>query len=82
MEQDRASHVLPHHSELARHASRQPICRDCTDRRHNDEKRTFDQLRPRSQSLSQRHKGPRRGNGEPQHNPRQVPSRMELQHRA
>src|SRR5271170_7691045 len=45
MEQDRTSHVLPHHTELARHASRQPICRDRPDRQHHDEKRSFDHFR-------------------------------------
>ena len=68
VEQDRASHVLLHHPELARHASRQPLRRNRADRQHHDEKRAFDQLRTRSQHLSQRHKGLRCGNGEPQHN--------------
>src|SRR5271156_627560 len=68
VEQDRASHVLLHHPELARHASRQPLRRNRADRQYHDEKRAFDQLRTRSQHLSQRHKGLRCGNGEPQHN--------------
>ena len=45
VEQDRASHVLLHHPELARHASRQPLRRNRADRPHHDEKRPFDQLR-------------------------------------
>ena len=41
MELDRTSRVLLHHAELARHAPRQPICRDRPDRQHHDEKRPF-----------------------------------------
>jgi hypothetical protein len=48
VEQDRASHVLLHHPELARHASRQPLRRNRADRPHHDKKRAFDPLRPRS----------------------------------
>ena len=82
MEQDRASHVLPHHPELARYAAPQPPHRHRTDRQHHDENRTENSLRTGSQRLSKGHQGLRRGNGEPQHNPRRIPSRMELQHRA
>ena len=38
VEQDRASHVLLHHPELARHTSRQPLRRNRADRQHHDKK--------------------------------------------
>ena len=43
-------------------------------------KKGLSPLRTRSPYLSQGHQGLRRRNGHPQHNPRCVPSRMELQH--
>ena len=73
---------LSHHTKLARHASGQPAHRHRTDFQHNNENRLEDFLRARSQYLSQGHQGFRRGHGEPEHNPRRVPPRMELQHRA
>ncbi len=45
MEQDRASHVLPHHAELARDATPQPPHRHRTDRQHHDENRSQNPLR-------------------------------------
>ena len=71
VEQDRASHVLLHHPELARHASSSASTSQSqlADRQHHDEKRAFDQLRTRFATLiTKRSKGLRRGNGEPQHN--------------
>ena len=41
VEQDQASHVLLHHPELARHASRQPLRSNRVDRPHYDKKGTF-----------------------------------------
>src|SRR5208337_5005564 len=82
VEQDRASHVLPHHAELARDATPQPPHRHRTDRQHHDENRSQNPLRTRSQHLSKGHQGLGRGNGDPQHDPRLIPSRMELQHLA
>ena len=45
VEQDRASHVLPHHPELARQAAHQPSRRRRTDRRHHDQNRPDGPLR-------------------------------------
>src|SRR5271157_4238686 len=47
VEQDRASHVLPHHAELARDATPQPPHRHRTDRQHHDENRSQNPLRTR-----------------------------------
>ena len=70
VEQDRASYVLPHYAELARHASRQPPGRHRIDRQHDNESRSEDSLRTRSQHLHHRHKSLRRRNGDPQHKTR------------
>src|SRR5271166_5004193 len=66
-----------HYNRKSKEGGKHP---DRTDLQHHDENRSEDFLRARLQRLCQGHQGLRRGNGEPQHNPRRVPSRMELQH--
>jgi hypothetical protein len=80
VEQDRAPNVLSHHPELARNAAHQRAGRHRTDSEHHDENRSHDPLRTRRQRLPERPESLRQGDGDPQHNPRCVPSRMELRH--
>jgi hypothetical protein len=82
MEQDRASPVLIHHSELARQTFDQ-LSRDCrSDRRDNHKNRLESLLRTRRQPLSQRRRRLKHRNGEPQHQTCDLPWRLELYDRA
>src|SRR5271169_2380854 len=82
VEQDRASHVLPYHTELACHTAYQSRCRGRTHRQHQDQNRSDHPLRTRHQNLSEGHQSLRPGDGNSQSQGRRVPSGLELRHLA
>ena len=74
-----ASHVLPHHPELARPAAGEPRGRGQPDRRNDHQGGPRDPLRTRRRPIPDRPPDHRRADEQPRHQARPLPRRVELQ---
>ena len=82
VEQDRAPHVLPHHTELAWTSPGEPRSDHQPDLQHRDQTGFDHPGGTRSQLLADRNQGDRRATGGNKHHTRRIPRRLELLHSA